>query len=78
MFEEIHDTVSLRCVFCQSSNFKLPCAGHIPSPGEMLECENCGRESLYDAMLDVAQEEARVMVENALLEQLKEAGFKVK
>lgn len=78
MSEEIHDTILLRCVFCQSTNFKLPCVRHTPSPGEMLECENCGRESLYDAMLDVAHEEAREMVENVLLEQLKAAGFTVK
>lgn len=78
MPEELPDTISLRCVFCQSTNFKVPHEGYQPQPGEMLVCGNCGRESLYDAMLDVAKEEATELDENMLSKMLKDAGFKVK
>lgn len=78
MAEELPDTISLRCVFCQSTSFKVPHEGYQPQPGEMLVCGNCGRESLYDAMLDVLREEATGLAKDMLLNKLKQAGFKIK
>lgn len=76
MTEELPDTISLRCVFCQSTGFKVPHADYQPQPGEMLVCGNCGRESLYDAMLDVAKEEATELAGNMLSKMLKGVRFK--
>lgn len=78
MTEELPDTISLRCVFCQSTSFKVPHEGYQPHQGEMLVCGNCGRESLYDAMLDVAKEEATELAGDMLSKMFKDAGFKVK
>jgi hypothetical protein len=44
-----------------------------PQPGEMLACGNCGREILYDAMLDVAKEEATALAGDMLSDMLKKA-----
>ena len=77
MTEELPDTFPLRCVFCQSTSFKVPQEGYQPQPGEMLVCGNCGRESLYDAMVEVAKEEATELAGNMLSKMLKDAGFKV-
>ncbi|MDO9083377.1 MAG: hypothetical protein Q7U56_08850 [Humidesulfovibrio sp.] len=78
MTEELPDTIPLRCVFCQSTSFKVPHESYQPQPGEMLVCGNCGRESLYDAMLDVVREEATELASNMLSDMLKKAGFKGK
>lgn len=76
MTKELPDTISLRCVFCRATDFKVPHEGYQPQPGEMLVCGNCGRESLYDAMLDVAKEEATELAENMLSKMLKDVRFK--
>lgn len=42
MVENLPEQIKLRCVFCQSTDFKVPHQDYIPKDGETIKCANCG------------------------------------
>lgn len=51
--------ISLRCIFCDSTQFELPYKGYQPSDGEMIKCGNCGKLNDYSSLREVAIEKGR-------------------
>lgn len=51
--------ISLRCVFCDSTQFEIPYQGYQPSDGEVLKCVNCGKLNDYSSLREVAIEKGR-------------------
>jgi hypothetical protein len=48
-------TINLRCTFCRSNEFALPCEGYTPYAGSFVVCANCGRENDVTSLLIVAK-----------------------
>lgn len=61
MVENLPEQVKLRCVFCQSTDFKVPYQDYIPMDGDVVKCANCGRlkdvTSLQKVAIDNVEKE---------------------
>ena len=68
---ETTNTISLRCVFCFSTEFEVPKENYHPNPGELIRCANCGRMNDYDSMMRVVQNKAREIGETHAKEIMK-------
>ena len=61
-------TISLKCLFCDS---ELQNDSEIEfSSGDMLECKECGELNDYDALVDVAVDEGKELVEKYAKEEI--------
>ncbi len=56
--------MSLRCVFCFSTQFELPKEAYQPQPGEQIKCANCGRMNDYDSLIRVVQRKGKEWAED--------------
>lgn len=44
--------VNIKCIFCDSTEFKIPYEGYQPEEGEMVECANCGKLNDFSSIRD--------------------------
>lgn len=53
--EDLKETIRLRCAFCRSEQFDLPCEEYSPPGHSFVVCANCGRENDLTSLLIVAK-----------------------
>ncbi|WP_226100914.1 hypothetical protein [Dickeya oryzae] len=74
MMEDLKATIRLRCTFCRSEQFALPCEDYSPPGHSFVVCANCGMENDVTSLLIVAKskgmEVARAYADE-LVEQMK-------
>ena len=58
MMEDLKKTIRLRCAFCRSEQFALPCEGYSPPSHSFVVCANCGSENDVTSLLIVAKSKA--------------------
>ena len=82
MLEDKKYTAKLKCIFCQSEMFELPCEGYQPEEGEMIRCSNCGRlndfSSIKNLEINNTVEQIKEDAEQEIKKLLKKSGFKFK
>ncbi len=49
--------INIKCVFCGSTDFKIPYEGYQPDETEMVECANCGKLNDYVSAREVVVDE---------------------
>ena len=49
--QSLRKLITLRCVFCHSTEFAMPWKGYAPPPGSYVVCANCGKENDVTSML---------------------------
>ncbi|PLC60629.1 hypothetical protein B9P82_24160 [Citrobacter sp. L55] len=55
MMDDLKETIRLRCAFCRSEQFALPCEEYSPPGHSFVVCANCGRENDLTSLLIVAK-----------------------
>ena len=63
MMEDLKKTIRLRCAFCRSEQFALPCEGYTPPSHSFVVCANCGRENDVTSLLIVTKSKGREIAE---------------
>ena len=63
MMEDLKKTIRLRCAFCRSEQFALPCEGYAPPSHSFVVCANCGRENDVTSLLIVTKSKGREIAE---------------
>lgn len=67
--------ITMKCIFCKSTQFDVPYEGYEPKSGEQIKCANCGQSNDYDSLVKLARNEgveiARDFAENELKKMLK-------
>ncbi|CAM3781480.1 hypothetical protein [Rahnella victoriana] len=74
MIEDLKKTIRLRCAFCRSEQFALPCEGYSPPSHSFVVCANCGRENDVTSLLIVTKSKGREIAEaytDELVKQMK-------
>ena len=74
MMEDLKKTIRLRCAFCRSEQFALPCEGYSPPNHSFVVCANCGRENDVTSLLIVTKSKGREIAEayaDELIKQMK-------
>lgn len=74
MMEDLKKTIRLRCAFCRSEQFALPCEGYTPPSHSFVVCANCGRENDVTSLLIVTKSKGREIAEayaDELVKQMK-------
>lgn len=64
------DNVSLECLFCSSSEFKID-SEHPPTSGDLVTCGRCKYENDFDSMLAVCKENVVESVKSELNDYIK-------
>ena len=82
MLENRTYKVNLKCVFCKSKTFQLPCEGYQPVSGDMIRCANCGNSNDYTFIRRTLINKTVEQIENDVVDEIekmfKKAGFKIK
>lgn len=74
MMEDLKKTIRLRCAFCRSEQFALPCEGYTPPSHSFVVCANCGKENDVTSLLIVTKSKGREIAEayaDELVKQMK-------
>lgn len=72
MMEDLKKTIRLRCAFCRSEQFALPCEGYSPPSDSFVICANCGRENDVTSLLIVTKSKGREIAEAYAAELVKQ------
>lgn len=72
MMEDLKKTIRLRCAFCRSEQFALPCEGYSPPSHSFVVCANCGRENDVTSLLIVTKSKGREIAEAYAAELVKQ------